>query len=46
MNTTSALVVDDDLADCRILHRMLSDEQYQVQISQCHGLQAAGRYRT
>ena len=30
----SALVVDDDIAVCRILHRMLTDEQYQVQISQ------------
>jgi DNA-binding NtrC family response regulator len=34
MSVTSVLVVDDDLAVCRILHRMLSDEQYQVQISQ------------
>ena len=34
MNVTNALVVDDDLAVCRILHRMLSDEKYQVQISQ------------
>jgi two-component system, NtrC family, response regulator HydG len=31
MNIVSALVVDDDVAVCRILHRMLSDEQYQVQ---------------
>jgi DNA-binding NtrC family response regulator len=30
----SVLVVDDDIAVCRILHRMLTDEQYQVQISQ------------
>jgi DNA-binding NtrC family response regulator len=30
----SILVVDDDIAVCRILHRMLSDEGYQVQISQ------------
>jgi two-component system, NtrC family, response regulator HydG len=34
MNPSNALVVDDDVAVCRILHRMLSDEQYQVQISQ------------
>src|SRR5271166_168999 len=34
MSSTSVLVVDDDVAICRILHRMLSDEQYQVQISQ------------
>ena len=34
MSSTSVLVVDDDIAVCRILHRMLSDEQYQVQISQ------------
>ena len=34
MSVTNALVVDDDLAVCRILHRMLSDEKYQVQISQ------------
>jgi two-component system response regulator HydG len=32
--TLSALVVDDDIAVCRILHRMLSDEDYQVQLSQ------------
>jgi DNA-binding NtrC family response regulator len=30
----NVLVVDDDIAVCRILHRMLSDEQYEVQISQ------------
>jgi two-component system response regulator HydG len=30
----NVLVVDDDMAVCRILHRMLSDEEYQVQISQ------------
>ena len=30
----NVLVVDDDIAVCRILHRMLSDERYQVQISQ------------
>ena len=34
MSVISVLVVDDDIAVCRILHRMLSDEQYQVQISQ------------
>ena len=32
--TVNVLVVDDDMAVCRILHRMLSDEEYQVQISQ------------
>jgi DNA-binding NtrC family response regulator len=30
----TVLVVDDDIAVCRILHRMLTDEHYQVQISQ------------
>ena len=34
MNITNALVVDDDIAVCRILHRMLSDEQVKVQTSQ------------
>ena len=34
MNTTSALVLDDDMAVCRILHRMLSEEQYKVETSQ------------
>jgi DNA-binding NtrC family response regulator len=34
MNITNVLVVDDDIAVCRILHRMLSDEQYTVQTSQ------------
>jgi DNA-binding NtrC family response regulator len=34
MNIPTVLVVDDDAAVCRILHRMLSDEQYQVQTSQ------------
>ena len=33
-SSLSALVVDDDIAVCRILQRMLSDDQYQVQISQ------------
>jgi two-component system response regulator HydG len=30
----NVLVVDDDTAVCRIVQRMLSDEQYQVQTSQ------------
>ena len=34
MHITNALVVDDDIAVCRILHRMLSDEQYKVETSQ------------
>ena len=34
MNITNVLVVDDDIAVCRILHRMLSDEQYTVQTCQ------------
>ena len=34
MNVTNVLVVDDDMAVCRILNRMLSDEQYQVHICQ------------
>jgi len=34
MNITNVLVVDDDIAVCRIVHRMLSDEQYTVQTSQ------------
>jgi two-component system response regulator HydG len=36
MSTASlnVLVVDDDMAVCRILQRMLNDEQYQVQICQ------------
>jgi two-component system, NtrC family, response regulator HydG len=37
MNIPSVLVVDDDVAICRILSRMLSDEQYHVQISQSVG---------
>ena len=37
MSITSVLVVDDDIAVCRILHRMLSDEQYQVQLSNSVG---------
>jgi DNA-binding NtrC family response regulator len=31
--SVSVLIVDDDVAVCRIVHRMLSDEQYQIQIS-------------
>jgi two-component system response regulator HydG len=31
---TNVLVVDDDNAVCRIVQRMLSDQQYQVQTSQ------------
>src|ERR1700674_4544606 len=34
MHITTALVGDDDIAVCRILHRMLSDEQHTVQTSQ------------
>jgi DNA-binding NtrC family response regulator len=34
MSTTDVLVVDDDIALCRIVHRMLSDEEYTVQTSQ------------
>ena len=34
MNITNVLVVDDDIAICRILQRMLSDEQYNVQTCQ------------
>jgi two-component system response regulator HydG len=30
----NVFVVDDDIAVCRILHRMLSEEQYTVQTSQ------------
>jgi DNA-binding NtrC family response regulator len=30
----NVLVVDDDVAVCRIVHRMLADEQYKVQTSQ------------
>jgi len=31
MSTTDVLVVDDDVKICLIIHRMLSDEQYQVE---------------
>jgi hypothetical protein len=31
MSTTDVLVVDDDTIICLIIHRMLSDEQYEVQ---------------
>jgi DNA-binding NtrC family response regulator len=34
MNMPNVLVVDDDVAVCRILSRMLIEEQYQVQIGQ------------
>jgi DNA-binding NtrC family response regulator len=34
MRITDVLVVDDDLKICRIIHWMLSDEQYNVQITQ------------
>jgi len=34
MNISNALVVVDDIAVCRILHRMLAEEQYTVQTSQ------------
>ena len=34
MRITEVLVVDDDLKICRIIHWMLSDEQYKVQITQ------------
>jgi DNA-binding NtrC family response regulator len=33
MRITDVLVVDDDIKICRIIHWMLSDEQYRVQIS-------------
>jgi DNA-binding NtrC family response regulator len=33
MNIANALVVDDDIAVCRILHQMLAEEQYNVQTS-------------
>jgi len=34
MNMTDVLVVEGDIALCRIVHRMLSAEQYKVQTSQ------------
>src|SRR6202045_2276988 len=34
MSINNVLVVDDDIAICRIVHRMLTDEKYQVQTSQ------------
>src|ERR1700721_2702899 len=37
MSVANVLVVDDDVAVCRILHQMLSDEQYQIQISNSVG---------
>jgi PleD family two-component response regulator len=33
MSMTNVLVVDDDIAICRIVHRMLSEEHYNVQTS-------------
>jgi DNA-binding NtrC family response regulator len=39
MSVTDVLVVDDDVAVCRIVHRMLSDEQYEVQAA--HSIAAA-----
>lgn len=41
MRKTSVLVVDDDIAICQILHRILSDAQYQVQT--CHSVADALR---
>jgi DNA-binding NtrC family response regulator len=34
MSITDVLVVDDDIAICRLIDRMLSDEQYKIQTSQ------------
>lgn len=34
MKAINVLVVDDDLAVCRIVHRMLCDEQHTIQTSQ------------
>jgi DNA-binding NtrC family response regulator len=34
MSIADVLVVDDDIAICRVVHRMLSDEQCKVQTSQ------------
>jgi DNA-binding NtrC family response regulator len=34
MNITEVLVVDDDVAVCQIVHRMLSNEHCKVQTSQ------------
>ena len=34
MSTSDVLVIDDDPMMCRIIHRMLSDEQHKVQTSQ------------
>jgi DNA-binding NtrC family response regulator len=34
MRNTDVLVVDDDIKICRIIHWMLSDQQYKVQTSQ------------
>src|ERR1700722_14511095 len=42
LSPKSVLVVDDDIAVCRIVHRMLSNEQYAVQTTQsvAHALEA------
>jgi DNA-binding NtrC family response regulator len=37
--TSSVLVVDDDVAICRILHLMLSNEAYEVKT--CHSVSEA-----
>jgi DNA-binding NtrC family response regulator len=44
MNITEVLVVDDDLAICQIVHRMLSNEHCKVQTSQsvAHALALLG----
>ena len=34
MSIADILVVDDDIAVCRIVHRMLSDQQYEVHAAQ------------
>jgi two-component system, NtrC family, response regulator HydG len=39
MRTLSVLVVDDEIEVCKILHRMLSIDQYQVQT--CHSVAGA-----
>ncbi len=33
MNFINVFVVDDDIAVCRIVHRMLSDEKYEVKVA-------------
>src|ERR1700688_4217403 len=37
MSSTNILVVDDDAAICGIVHRILSDEQYEVQAAHSVG---------